>query len=149
MRVGAWEVESSAPPHKIAEALGAFADPHTGTSEMLTSEFDVRNGQEQEALASLLFSFVGVHGALLAFLALCGIPQPSIAVAIGLLSIKLGVAATVVVSVVWDFVCVCACWHSHLHGCLQAWRRLWLRDGPWSVCPLAPLRMPVRVSKRR
>ncbi len=62
MRVGAWEVESSAPPHKIAEALGAFADPHTGTSEMLTSEFDVRNGQEQEALASLLFSFVGVHG---------------------------------------------------------------------------------------
>jgi hypothetical protein len=60
---GAWEVESGQPPHKIAQALGAFADPHTGTPEMLASEFDVRSGQEQQALVTLLFSLVGTHGA--------------------------------------------------------------------------------------
>ena len=61
-RVGVWELESQEAPHKIAEALGMFANPHTGAPEMLTSEFDPRSGREQEALVALLFSLVTTPG---------------------------------------------------------------------------------------
>ena len=57
-----WELESQEAPHKIAEALGMFANPHTGAPEMLTSEFDPRSGREQEALVALLFSLVTTPG---------------------------------------------------------------------------------------